>query len=77
MTPKEKAKDIVDKYKEGLYYIISSPARRRRLAICFALIAVDEILKNDSVGMSSDFSHLICDTDYWKEVKEEAKKPNP
>ena len=60
MTPKEKAKELVNKmYGDELYYMTEGQAKQ-----C-ALIAVEEILKIcvDSLGLS--------DLDYWQDVKEE------
>jgi hypothetical protein len=72
MTPQGKAKELVDRF-----HVISPQISIRTKEKVYnkakqcALIAVDEIIKNDSVGMSSDFNHLICDTDYWQQVKKE------
>ena len=65
MTPKEKAKELVDKYKEHIIetddYFINSGAKK-----C-ALIAVDQILNlcwgGNKVGMK-----------HWNEVKQEIEK---
>jgi hypothetical protein len=70
MTPKEKAKKLINKF----YTYESHPnsvAGRRENAKKYALIAVDEILSNDSVGVSCDDNFLICDNDYWQKVKQE------
>jgi hypothetical protein len=68
MTPKEKAKELVDKFKKhakenrtslgatpGMFKNINHPKQ------C-ALIAVDELIEN------------LPDTDYWKYVKREIEK---
>jgi len=64
MTPKEKAKELVDKYKEHIIetddYFINSGAKK-----C-ALIAVEEI--RDSLPQISDIQY------YWIDVKLEIKK---
>jgi hypothetical protein len=63
MTPKEKAKELVDKYDflqdvvEGFNFYDSKQC---------ALIAVDEILWL--------LNHNQIDTDYYKEVKQEIEK---
>ena len=66
MTPKEKAKNLVNKF----YIII--PLDKMDidydLAKQFALIAVDEILT------VSKFFKLIAETEYWLEVKQEIEK---
>ena len=68
-TPKEKAKELKDKFSVHLRffdeysgwvdYTDSSHAKQ------FALVAVDEILIIKSVDKDFDLSH------YWQEVKEE------
>ena len=63
MTPKEKAQELFDRFKEEMIeneaYFIDSAARS-----C-ALIAVDEIL--------SIASHYLT-IEYWNEVKQEIEK---
>jgi hypothetical protein len=59
MTPKEKAKELVDKF-DGV------GLQQRNEAIACALICVDEILNINSVDKDFELS------DYWIEVKEEA-----
>lgn len=58
MTPKEKAKKLVDKF-DGV------GLQMRNEAIACALICVDEILSINSVDKDYDLSY------YWTEVKEE------
>ncbi len=63
MTPKEKAKDLVDKFKDikDAYYIDELAKER-------ALIAVNEILDSNMIHL-----HLH-QMDYWQEVKQEIVK---
>ena len=56
MTPKEKAKELIDKYLNADYTDINIHGAKQ----C-ALIAVDEILEECRIGMDW----------YWQEVKEE------
>lgn len=65
MTPKEKAKELVDKFTVvGL--------QRRNEGIQCALIAVDEILKEMSKVC---VDHLLHNqVIYWEEVKSEIQK---
>ena len=66
MTPKEKAKELVDKYNkdEKLYWELSYDMAKQ----C-ALIAVDEIINANPYEVSkTDMDSTI---DYWKEVKKE------
>jgi hypothetical protein len=59
MTPKEKAKELVDKYNFLKEIFMPSIHEQKQCA----LIAVDEILNKDGYN-----------NDYWKEVKEEINK---
>ena len=62
MTPKEKAKELVDKFELNCAGIISNSEDWETLAKESALIVVDEIL-------NVLFQHHKID--YWKEVKQE------
>tara|TARA_R110000868_G_scaffold52660_1_gene166000 strand:- start:459 stop:668 length:210 start_codon:yes stop_codon:yes gene_type:complete len=68
MTPKEKAKELVDKYKEHIIetddYFINSGAKK-----C-ALIAVDELIKQEEKYNNGSF----YPSNYWTEVKAEIQK---
>ena len=78
MTPKDKAKELVDKFSVvGL--------QQRNEGIECALIAVDEIIKNSLECFESCFNHHrwrgFYDTkmssmhiSYWEQVKEEIEK---
>ena len=57
-TPKEKAKELVEKYDSTLIYLESKSKAKQ----C-ALIAVDEIIKE-----------VVLSTMYWQEVKQEIEK---
>lgn len=75
MTPKEKAKELMLKFKEApikgtLTWYVSFKLSKR-----FALIAVDEILPivegyEDALSISQQSDYL----EYWKEVKNEINK---
>ena len=58
MTPKERAKELVDKYEPKGIYINN---------IECALICVDEILEVES-------NYYPNEIDYWQEVKREINK---
>jgi len=61
MTPKEKAKELFDKYQiKGSQWYVDTTKK-------YALIAVDEILKEY-------WSHDTKRRDWWKEVKQEIEK---
>lgn len=64
MTPKEKAKELFDKYWTLIGYKIEGSVGRLVIKQC-ALIAVDEIMK---AGI-----HPL-DLLYWDEVKQEIEK---
>lgn len=74
MTPKEKAEELVDKYKPFVYCFLGSGMLSNTLdedvqnysAKRCTLIAVDEILK-----VLPDIQELW---DYWAEVKSEIEK---
>jgi hypothetical protein len=61
MTSKEKAIELVDKMYHYQW-------REKQIAKECALIAVDEILKNDTIFL---YVHHL---DFWKEVKQEIEK---
>jgi hypothetical protein len=72
MTPKEKAKELYDKYWTLIAYKIEGSVGRLVIKQC-ALIAVDEIL---------DLKHIVTlrrnmhemELEYWDEVKQEIEK---
>ena len=74
MTPKEKAEELVDKYKPFVYpYVGSSyltgdeyPEQILNYAKQCALIAVDEIL-----NLASFYNDTQGEVTYWTEVKQE------
>ena len=70
MTPKEKAKELVEKY---LFNNIYLPSLTKELAKQSALICVDEVLEslwNTGHSFSND------EINYWQEVKQEINKIN-
>ena len=72
MTPKEKAKELVDKFVGYAYDGISEAEYN---AIAIALIAVDEILNELDDIMNFEASRLSLKMiKYWKQVKEEIEK---
>ena len=66
MTPKEKAKELVDKYFEFMHHI--NPWDKAKQC---ALIAVDEIL---NVTHSDKRANSPFDKEYWQKVKIEIEK---
>ena len=77
MTPKEKAIELFDKYYEFDFNTVWVN-KQRKLAKQCALIAVDEILKNDcganTDGQQAYENELYCDEYFWDEVKTELEK---
>jgi hypothetical protein len=67
MTPKEKAKDLVDKFKTPVKPDESYSDYNVNHIAC-ALIAVDEIL---NVIGEYIIEPMIFDIEYWQEVKKE------
>jgi hypothetical protein len=67
MTPKEKAKELYDKYWTLIAYKIEGSVGRLVIKQC-ALIAVDEILDVITSIYDYDFEKL---NPYWEEVKQE------
>ena len=74
LTPKEKAKELVDKF----YPLADGMGSMEKFydEVCFenqkqcALIAVDEIISIKLLWFQKDTEHL----DFWKEVKQELLK---
>lgn len=66
MTPKEKAKELLDKY---LFIEIANYSSMHEVKQC-ALIAVDEILLHEK----NNHSELDKISEYWEEVKQEIEK---
>lgn len=67
MTPKEKAKELVDKMEKDFQYFAS-----RQIAIQHALIAVDEIIfaLNDDIYIQGE-TDIDSHREYWQEVEQE------
>jgi hypothetical protein len=63
MTPKEKAEELIMKFKSGESQDGYNDVRDIHAAIRCALIAVGEIIDKDGYN-----------NDYWKEVKQELEK---
>lgn len=70
MTPKEKAKKIVEGYFELLFDYIPNIADRMDAATKCALASVGEVLKSGPY----DFSNNTDAVQYWNEVKSEIEK---
>ena len=66
MKAKEKAKELVDRFRIG-------DRNMKSKAKQCALICVDEILKNIPEEVMS-YKPFMMNTDYWQEVKQEINK---
>jgi hypothetical protein len=64
LTPKEKAKELVDKFQYAKNYTNSSNAMSESLAKQCALIAVDALI-------SETYAYFSDRKSYWQQVKQE------
>jgi hypothetical protein len=78
MTPKQKAEELVDKYRILLQDTDTEVGEEILCTIVAkdcALIAVDEILNNNNkIPGNVDGLHTIENTSYWQQVKKEIEK---
>lgn len=71
MTPKEKARQLFDKYNSFDFNTIVNQTHRRYAKQC-ALIAVDELIESHLVlSTTHDLKPSIRCKKYWQEVKQE------
>jgi len=75
MTPKEKAKELVNKYEYFVRMYNDDTPRKDMQKKC-ALIAVDEIQQiiKDLSSCKDRFIYIIDEMNYWIEVKQEIEK---
>ena len=72
MTPKEKAKQLAERFNYKLYEAIIDPIVRTYEAKQCALIAVDEILNAlDSKKIIYGSEYRFKENIYWEQVKKE------
>jgi hypothetical protein len=78
MTPKQKAEELVDKYRIFLQNTDTEVGEEilcTLVAKSCALIAVDEILNNNNkIPGNVNGLHTFENTSYWQEVKQEIEK---
>ena len=82
MTPKEKAKELVDKFYPFTYSAINAPKinQKQSDAVKCALVEVDEIIDELTNLFDTSYSenllvrHTMNRVDFWKKVKQEIKK---
>jgi len=65
MTPKEKAKELVDKFQKQIFFDVTNERLDIEESKGCALIAVDEIIEE---LIETDFANRFS---YWQEVKQE------
>ena len=71
MTPKEKAQELVDKFRNEILSFLNDRIKDQNAKRC-ALVAVDELIKiHYLLTTTHDTSPSI---NYWKEVKQEIEK---
>ena len=73
MTPKEKAKDLIDMFRMNVLDYEGSGLNTFKAKQC-ALIAVDEILWHIIKYSDSSKEYVIENSEYWQEVKHELNK---
>ncbi len=64
-SPKEKAIELVNKYRESILSFLSDNMKDKNAKQC-ALICIDEILNTDN-----DFIQTEAQQQYWQKVKNE------
>ena len=73
MTPKEKAQELVDKFRINVLDDEGSGLNTFKAKQC-AVIAVDEILWHIIKYSDSSKEYVIENSEYWQEVKHELNK---
>jgi len=73
MTPKEKAKELVEKYFHLFSVELDLIISYRESKKC-ALIAVDEILWEIIKYADNSKEYIVENSQYWQEVKQEIEK---
>jgi hypothetical protein len=80
MTPKEKAKELVERYINLYPHQREDYLNNEDAELC-ALIAVDEIIKSNPTTFYEEIIENIgytaireCNSNYWQEVKQEIFK---
>jgi hypothetical protein len=72
MTPKEKAKELIDKFIHSESQDGYNDVRDIHAAIRCALIAVDKIL--DAIDWDYYEGRMEIEQNYWEQVKQELEK---
>jgi hypothetical protein len=71
LTPKEKAKELFDKFRNEILSFLGDKMKDKNAKRC-ALVAVDELIDSHYLLTTThDVEPSIRCKSYWKEVKEE------
>jgi hypothetical protein len=76
MTPKEKAEELIDKFRSNIISFLSDNMKDRNAKQC-ALIAVDTTIQtlNEDIRDLDVRGNVLLDLiDYWRQVKQEIEK---
>jgi hypothetical protein len=73
MTPKEKAKELVNKFQKQIFFDVTDNRLDIDEAKGCALIAVDEIIKSQKCCDECQMEGSI-EMAYWQQVKQEIEK---
>ena len=77
MTPEEKAKELIDKFKEYCFHNFDNDAEEQRInnAKECALITTEYLMKQlDNIGQSIIHAERNFRMNYWEQVRNELKK---
>lgn len=76
MTPKEKAKELIDRFYNHTFNVEKDTEDNFSSAKQCALIAVDEMLQIQSITMYPVIEDNVIygHKDYWQQVKQEVKQ---
>jgi hypothetical protein len=71
MSPQERARELVSKYRNIIMSFLSDRMKKENAKEC-AIIAVDEIISNIEPSVSMDV--ISARINYWEQVKKEIEK---
>ena len=73
MTPKDKAEQLVDEFRNSIMSFLSDSMKDKNAKQC-ALKCVDEIIKANPYGEATKYIPAYSTIKYWQEVREEILK---
>lgn len=76
MTPKEKAKELIDKFYNHTFNVEKDTEDNFESAKQCALVTIDEMLQIQSITMYPviEDNYIYGHIDYWQKVKQELNK---